>query len=56
MSGPAVVIIIGGGTEQQRSADTTEEEGKTVIRVKLNGEGSVSEQLRTAADVLDGNA
>ncbi len=54
MSGAAVVIIIGGGTNQNRTSETVEQEGET-IRIRLNGEGSVSEQLRHAADLLDGN-
>jgi hypothetical protein len=53
MSSAAVVIIIGGGTQQNRTAETVEQDGET-IRIRLNGEGSVADQLRHAADLLDG--
>lgn len=53
MSGAAVVIIIGGGTEQSRSAEDAPE---TIIKVKLTTGGSAADQLRAAADMLDGNA
>lgn len=55
MSGAAVVIIIGGGQQQNRvsEADETQE---TTIKVKLDpGDGSVSDQLRAAAALLDGD-
>lgn len=54
MSGAAVVIIIGGGQQQRVSeADETQE---TTIKVKLDpGGGSVSDQLRAAAALLDGD-
>lgn len=59
MSGGAVVIIIGGGTQPARSAEefeeSVEQEGE-IIRVRITGEGSVSDQLRHAADLIDGNA
>jgi hypothetical protein len=53
MSGGAVVIIIGGGTEQNRS---TEDVPETIIKVKLTTGGSAADQLRAAADILDGSA
>lgn len=53
MSGAAVVIIIGGGTEQNRSAEDAPE---TIIKVKLTTGGSAADQLRAAADILDGSA
>jgi hypothetical protein len=57
MSGGAVVIIIGGGTNPNRTAEESPEDSShTVIKVKIEGEGSVSERLREAADVIDGNA
>lgn len=55
MSGGAVVIIIGGGTNPNRMAEeSSEDSSHTVIKVKIEGEGSVSERLREAANVLDG--
>lgn len=57
MSGGAVVIIIGGGTNQNREAeDSSGDAGQTVIKIKIESEGSVSDILREAADVIDGNA
>lgn len=40
----------------KRENRTTEETEDTVIKVKLEGEGSVADLLREAADHLDGNA
>lgn len=45
-------MIITPPTKPQRG---TEDED-TTIKVKLEGEGSVSDLLREAADVIDGNA
>lgn len=57
MSGGAVVIIIGGGTNPNREAeDSSDDSGQTVIRIKIESEGPVSDILRHAADVIDGNA
>lgn len=48
----STIIIITPPVKPQRSAgDDTED---TTIKVKLEGEGSVSDLLREAADVIDG--
>lgn len=46
-----IIVITPPPQDPARSVDDDE----TIIKVKLEGEGSVSNLLREAADVLDGN-
>lgn len=48
------VIIITTPPKLQNLAEGDDQE--TVIKVKLEGEGSVSDLLREAADVIDGRS
>lgn len=45
-----VVIVIGRKSLNRDSSETEER----VIKIKLNGEGPLSDLLRRAADVIDG--
>lgn len=47
-----IIVITPPPTRPQLAADGEGED--TIIKVKLEGEGSVSSLLRQAADVLDG--
>lgn len=53
----STIIIITPPKKQNLVGDeATEDSGDTTIRIKIEGEGSVSEVLREAADIIDGNA
>lgn len=47
-----IIIITPPPKRENRTADGAE--GDTTIRVKLDGDGSIADQLRQAADALDG--
>lgn len=47
----STIIIITPPVKPQRSKDDDQD---TTIKIKLEGEGSVSQLLREAADVIDG--
>lgn len=49
-----IIVITPPPKRENRTTEGTEDE--TTIKVKLEGEGSVADLLREAADVIEGNA
>jgi hypothetical protein len=51
----STIIIITPPTKPQRFGDA-EQQADTTIKVKLDGTGSISDQLREAAAILEGTS